>query len=80
MIDTAAFQGKTAKFYTLGCKLNFPETSTFARTLYNMGVREAKKTEQADICLINTCSVTEVAAISAVRSSIVWCARTQVLS
>ncbi|MBF1597968.1 tRNA (N(6)-L-threonylcarbamoyladenosine(37)-C(2))-methylthiotransferase MtaB, partial [Prevotella sp.] len=35
--------------------------STFARTLYNMGVREAKKTEQADICLINTCSVTEVA-------------------
>ena len=61
MIDTAAFQGKTAKFYTLGCKLNFSETSTFARTLYNMGMREAKKTEQADICLINTCSVTEVA-------------------
>lgn len=61
MIDTAAFQGKTAKFYTLGCKLNFSETSTFARTLYNMGVLEAKKTEQADICLINTCSVTEVA-------------------
>lgn len=61
MIDTAAFQGKTAKFYTLGCKLNFSETSTFARTLYNMGVREAKKSEQADICLINTCSVTEVA-------------------
>ena len=61
MIDTAAFQGKTAKFYTLGCKLNFSETGTFARTLYNMGVREAKKSESADICLINTCSVTEVA-------------------
>ena len=61
MIDTAAFQGKKARFYTLGCKLNFSETSTFARTLYNMGVREAKKDEQADICLINTCSVTEVA-------------------
>ena len=61
MIDTAAFQGKTAKYYTLGCKLNFSETSTFARTLYNMGVREAKKSEPADICLINTCSVTEVA-------------------
>lgn len=61
MIDTAAFQGKTAKYYTLGCKLNFSETSTFARTLYNMGVREAKKSESADICLINTCSVTEVA-------------------
>ncbi len=61
MIDTAAFQGKTARYYTLGCKLNFSETSTFARTLYNMGVREAKKSESADICLINTCSVTEVA-------------------
>ena len=61
MIDTAAFQGKKARFYTLGCKLNFSETSTFARTLCNMGVREAKKNEQADICLINTCSVTEVA-------------------
>lgn len=61
MIDSAAFQGKTAKFYTLGCKLNFSETSTFARTLYNMGVHEAKKSEVADIVLINTCSVTEVA-------------------
>lgn len=61
MIDTSAFQGKTAKYYTLGCKLNFSETSTFARTLSNMGVREAKKDEIADICLINTCSVTEVA-------------------
>lgn len=61
MIDSAAFQGKTAKFYTLGCKLNFSETSTFARTLYNMGVHEAKKSEGADIVLINTCSVTEVA-------------------
>lgn len=61
MIDSAAFQGKTAKFYTLGCKLNFSEMSTFARTLYNMGVHEAKKSEVADIVLINTCSVTEVA-------------------
>ena len=61
MIDTSAFQGKTARYYTLGCKLNFSETSTFARTLYNMGVREAAKGEPADICLVNTCSVTEVA-------------------
>lgn len=61
MIDTSAFQGKKAKYYTLGCKLNFSETSTFARTLFNMGVQEATKEEQADICLINTCSVTEVA-------------------
>lgn len=61
MIDTTSFQGKTAKFYTLGCKLNFSETSTFARTLFDMGVREAQKNEKADICLINTCSVTEIA-------------------
>ena len=61
MIDTSALQGKTARYYTLGCKLNFSETSTFARTLYNMGVREAAKGEPADICLVNTCSVTEVA-------------------
>lgn len=61
MIDSAIFQGKTARFYTLGCKLNFSETSTFARCLFDMGVTEASKDEQADICLINTCSVTEVA-------------------
>lgn len=61
MIDTSAFQGKTAKFITLGCKLNFSETSTFARTLQEMGVRTAAEGEPADLCLINTCSVTEVA-------------------
>lgn len=61
MINTSSFQGKTAKYYTLGCKLNFSETSTFAKALYNMGVHEAKKDEPADICIINTCSVTEVA-------------------
>ena len=61
MIDTSAFQGKTAAYYTLGCKLNFSETSTFGKMLQEMGVRTAQKGEQADICLINTCSVTEVA-------------------
>lgn len=61
MIDTSAFQGKTAAFYTLGCKLNFSETSTFGRLLHDMGVRTARPDEAADICLINTCSVTEVA-------------------
>ena len=58
MIDTSIFQGKKAKFYTLGCKLNFSETSTFARSLEEMGVTEAEKSEPADLCLINTCSVT----------------------
>ena len=61
MIDSSAFQGKTAAYYTLGCKLNFSETSTFGKLLQEMGVRTAQKGEQADICLINTCSVTEVA-------------------
>lgn len=61
MIDTSAFQGKRAAYYTLGCKLNFSETSTFAKMLEQMGVLTVQKGEIADLCLINTCSVTEVA-------------------
>lgn len=61
MIDTSIFQGKKAAYYTLGCKLNFSETSTFGKMLEQMGVTTVKKGEKADICLINTCSVTEVA-------------------
>ena len=61
MIDTAAFQGKKAVYYTLGCKLNFSETSTFGKMLQEMGVVTAAKGERADLCLINTCSVTETA-------------------
>ena len=61
MIDSSAFQGKKAKYFTLGCKLNFSETSTFGKMLGEMGVVTARKDEQADICLINTCSVTDVA-------------------
>lgn len=53
--------GKTAAFYTLGCKLNFSETSTIARQLAEAGVTAVKRGAQADICVINTCSVTEVA-------------------
>lgn len=61
MIDTSAFQGKTAAYFTLGCKLNFSETSTFGRLLQDMGVRTVTEGERADICIVNTCSVTEVA-------------------
>ena len=61
MIDSSAFQGKKAIYYTLGCKLNFSETSTFGKMLSDMGVVTVDKDEKADICLINTCSVTEVA-------------------
>lgn len=61
MIDSSVFQGKKAAYFTLGCKLNFSETSTFGRLLQDMGVATAEDGEHADICLINTCSVTEVA-------------------
>ena len=61
MIDSSAFQGKKAVYFTLGCKLNFSETSTFAKMLQQMGVVTAQKGEPADLCLINTCSVTDVA-------------------
>ena len=61
MIDSSVFQGKKAAYFTLGCKLNFSETSTFGRLLQDMGVSTAEEGDKADICLINTCSVTEVA-------------------
>ena len=61
MIDTSIFQDKTAVYYTLGCKLNFSETSTIGKVLREAGVRTVRKGEKADICVVNTCSVTEVA-------------------
>lgn len=61
MIDTTVFQNKTAVYYTLGCKLNFSETSTIGKILREAGVRTARKGEKTDICVVNTCSVTETA-------------------
>ena len=61
MINTSVFQNKKAAYYTLGCKLNFSETSTFGQMLSELGVTPAQEGEKADLCLINTCSVTEVA-------------------
>ncbi|MGL5937563.1 MAG: tRNA (N(6)-L-threonylcarbamoyladenosine(37)-C(2))-methylthiotransferase MtaB [Phocaeicola sp.] len=61
MIDSTIFQNKVAVYYTLGCKLNFSETSTIGKTLKEAGVRTARTGEVADICVINTCSVTEMA-------------------
>lgn len=52
---------KKAAFFTLGCKLNFAETSTIGKQLKAEGVRSVGQGEIADICVINTCSVTEVA-------------------
>ena len=53
--------GKKAAYFTLGCKLNFAETSSIGEELKRAGVSTAGKGEVADICIVNTCSVTEVA-------------------
>jgi threonylcarbamoyladenosine tRNA methylthiotransferase MtaB len=50
---------KKVAFYTLGCKLNFSETSTIARGFENKDYDRVDFTDQADIYVINTCSVTE---------------------
>jgi len=50
---------KTAAFHTLGCKLNFAETSTIARQLTNAGYEKVSFDEKANVYVINTCSVTE---------------------
>ena len=52
---------RTASFYTLGCKLNFSETSTIARDLENEGFARVEFESGADIYVINTCSVTDQA-------------------
>ena len=61
MTDITVFQDKKAAYCTLGCKLNFAETSSIAKTLEKAGFRTAKEGEKADICIVNTCSVTETA-------------------
>ena len=50
---------KTVAFYTLGCKLNFSETSTIARNFVDKGYQKVGFENHADIYVINTCSVTE---------------------
>ena len=52
---------KTAAFHTLGCKLNFAETSTIARQLTDAGYEKVSFEDKADVYIINTCSVTEAA-------------------
>lgn len=61
MIDVHTFENKTAAYYTLGCKLNFAETSTLGKILEENGIRKVRSGEKADICVVNTCSVTELA-------------------
>ena len=50
---------KKAAFYTLGCKLNFSETSTIARSLKKGGYEQVEFDDKADVYIINTCSVTQ---------------------
>lgn len=50
---------KTAAYHTLGCKLNFAETSTIARQLQSAGYNRVEFDEKADVYVINTCSVTD---------------------
>ncbi|MDE6778290.1 MAG: tRNA (N(6)-L-threonylcarbamoyladenosine(37)-C(2))-methylthiotransferase MtaB [Alistipes sp.] len=50
---------RRVNFHTLGCKLNFSESSTLARRFEEGGFVRVGANEQADICVVNTCSVTE---------------------
>ena len=52
-------ESRTVAFHTLGCKLNFSETSSLSRLLENEGFEKKEFEDQADVYVINTCSVTE---------------------
>ena len=51
--------GQTIAFYTLGCKLNFSETSTLTRQMEKVGMQTVPFEKKADVYVINTCSVTD---------------------
>ena len=61
MIDNNIFQNKKVAYHTLGCKLNFAETSHIGRQLAEEGFSKVRAGEEADVCIINTCSVTDTA-------------------
>ncbi|MEE1090816.1 MAG: tRNA (N(6)-L-threonylcarbamoyladenosine(37)-C(2))-methylthiotransferase MtaB [Paludibacteraceae bacterium] len=61
MTDNALFKNKKIAFQTLGCKLNFAETSALGRQLKEIGFEACKTNEEADVVIINTCSVTDTA-------------------
>ena len=61
MIDNSIFNNKKVVYHTLGCKLNFAETSAIGKQLEEEGFTKVRHGEQADICIINTCSVTDTA-------------------
>ena len=53
------FQEKKVTFHTLGCKLNFSETSTISRQLADIGFKKTENNQKPDLFVLNTCSVTE---------------------
>lgn len=61
MIDNSLFHNKKVVFHTLGCKLNFAETSAIGRQLADAGFVKVRTGEEADVCVVNTCSVTDTA-------------------
>ena len=61
MTDNTTFKNKKIAFQTLGCKLNFAETSALGRQLKEIGFEKCKTNEEADVVIINTCSVTDTA-------------------
>lgn len=61
MIDNNIFHNKKVAFHTLGCKLNFAETSAIGKKMAEEGFTKVRAGEQADVCVINTCSVTDTA-------------------
>lgn len=61
MIDKTISDLYTVQFHTLGCKLNFSESATMEKLLSEHGIRRAAPGENPDICVVNTCSVTELA-------------------
>lgn len=61
MTDRSTFDNCTVEFHTLGCKLNFAETSTIGKILAERGIHRVQAGEVPDICVVNTCSVTELA-------------------
>lgn len=60
MIDQTVFEQKKVAFYTLGCKLNFSETSNVARQMQEAGFQKVSYHQVADVYVINTCSVTDL--------------------
>ena len=61
MIDQNIFHNKKVAFHTLGCKLNFAETSAIGKKMSDEGFVKVRSGEEADVCVINTCSVTDTA-------------------